>query len=176
MRSSRSTKRQASWRARSVPIVVLPEPIKPARQRIGTRACGPRKGGVVVTRWSREKLVALQNANCTTVGGEFDFREALSNGAKEPLAALHGIEASADKIPIKENISRSGEETDVGKRRLQNLSATADGLEIQFAGALRADKRAFRGPDNNVAGDFLQVNITGDAFQGHVAHDLLDIN
>jgi len=35
----------------------------------------PRKGDVVVTRWSREKLVALQNANCTTVGGEFDFRE-----------------------------------------------------------------------------------------------------
>src|SRR6202521_4325930 len=224
MRSSRSTKRQASWRARSVPMVVLPEPIKPARQRTGTRGCGPRKGGVVVTRWWREKLVALQNANCTTVRGEFDFREALSDGAEEPLgelrcqvfdavgirlqvcgclivdraegslrlqikgivarkanfdealAALHGIEAGADKIPIKENISRSGEETDVGKPRLQNLRATADGLEIQFSGALRANKRAFGGPDNNVAGHFLQVHIAGDAFQGHVAHDLLDVN
>src|SRR5437660_8580841 len=88
MRSSRSTKRQASWRARSVPMVVLPEPIKPARHRMGTRGCGPRKGGVVVTRSRREKLVALQNANCTTVGGEFDFREALSNGAEEPLGEL----------------------------------------------------------------------------------------
>src|ERR1700687_5242684 len=133
-------------------MVVLPEPIKPARQRMGTRDCGPRKGGVVVTRWSREKLVALQNANCTTVGGEFDFREALSDGAEEPLgelrcqvfdavgiwlqvcgcliveradrslrlqverivareadfvealAAVLGMEAGADKIPIKENI------------------------------------------------------------------------
>src|SRR3989442_13804215 len=120
---------------------------------MGTRGCGQRKGDVVVTRWSREKLVALQNANCTTVGGEFDFREPLSHGAEEPLGelrcqvfdavgirlqvcgclivdraegslrlqikvivarkanlddalpALHGIEAGADKIPIKENIS-----------------------------------------------------------------------
>src|SRR2546429_9532955 len=88
MRSSRSTKRQASWRARSVPMVVLPEPIKPARQRIETRGCGPRKGGVVVTRSRREKLVALQNANCTTVGGQFDFREALSDGAEEPFGEL----------------------------------------------------------------------------------------
>src|SRR6266436_2350094 len=88
MRSSRSTKRQASWRARSVPMVVLPEPIKPARQRIGTRDCGPRKGGVVVTRSRREKLVALQNANCTTVGREIDFGEALSNGTEEALGEL----------------------------------------------------------------------------------------
>src|SRR2546429_4932020 len=88
MRSSRSTKRQASWRARSVPMVVLPEPIKPARHRIGTRGCGPRKGGVVVTRWQREKLVAPQNANCTTVGGEFDSGDALSDGSKEPLGEL----------------------------------------------------------------------------------------
>src|SRR5713226_6135311 len=157
-------------------MVVLPEPIKPARHRIGTRGCGPREGGVVVTRSWREKLVALQNANCTTVGGEFDFGEALSDGAEEALgelrcqvfdavgirpqvrgrlivdradgglrlevkgivareanfdealAALHGIETGADEIPVKENISRSGEETDVGQRRLEHLGATADGL------------------------------------------------
>src|SRR5713101_1800976 len=88
IRSSRSTKRQASWRARRVPTVVLPEPMKPARHRIGTRNCGPRKGGAVVTRSRREKLVALQNADCTTVGGEFDFGEALSDGAEEPLGEL----------------------------------------------------------------------------------------
>src|SRR5713101_7850211 len=86
MRSSRSTKRQASWRPRSVPTVVLPEPMKPARPRIGTRSCCPRKEGVVVTRSRREKLVALQNANCTTVGGEFDFGQALSDGAEEPMS------------------------------------------------------------------------------------------
>src|SRR5882762_7802880 len=100
MRSSRSTKRQASWRARSVPMVVLPEPIKPARQRIGTRDCGPRKGGVVVTRSRREKLVALQNANCTTVGGEFDFGEALSNRAKEALGELRGQVFDAVRIRL----------------------------------------------------------------------------
>src|SRR5712691_2429711 len=88
MRSSRSTKRQASWRASSVPMVVLPKPMKPSRHRIGTRDCGPRKGGVVVTRWWREKLVALQNANCTTVGGEFDFGQALSHGTEQPLGEL----------------------------------------------------------------------------------------
>src|SRR6266849_6408994 len=149
MRSSRSTKRQASWRASSVPMVVLPEPMKPARHRIGTRDCGPRKGGVVVTRTWREELIALQNANCTTVGREFDFGEALTDGAEKALGelrcpvqsavgiglqirggliidgangglrfqvkgigageanfdetftALHGIEAGADKIPVK---------------------------------------------------------------------------
>src|SRR5260370_12701654 len=88
MRSSRSTKRQASWRARSVPMVVLPEPIKPARPRIGTGNCGPRGGSVVVTRWRREKLVALQNASCTTVRGGFDFVNAFSDGAEEALPEL----------------------------------------------------------------------------------------
>ena len=69
-------------------MVVLPEPMKPARHRIGTRGCGPRKEGVVVTRSWREKLVALQNANCTTVGGEFDFGEALADGTKQPVRVL----------------------------------------------------------------------------------------
>ena len=94
----------------------------------------------------------------------------------EALAALHGIEAGADEVAVKEDISRSGEEADVGKRRLKNLRAAADGLEIQFAGALRADQRAFRRADNDIAGNFLQVDIAGDAFQRHVAHDLLDVN
>src|SRR5713101_3669649 len=42
MRSSRSTKRQASCRASNVPMVVLPEPMKPARQRIWGRDAGVR--------------------------------------------------------------------------------------------------------------------------------------
>src|SRR6267154_6417131 len=81
----------------------------------------------------------------------------------QALAALHGIEAGANKIPVKKNISCRREEADVGQGGLQNLCAAADGLEIQFASALRAHERAFRSADNDVAGDFLQVNITGDA-------------
>src|SRR2546425_11625515 len=88
MRSSRSTKRQANCRARSVPMVVLPEPIKPARHKTGTRDSGPRKGGVVVTRSRRERLDALQNANCTTVGGACDFSQPLSDVAEESLGEL----------------------------------------------------------------------------------------
>src|ERR1700687_4601544 len=100
MRSSRSTKRQPSCRARSVPMVVLPEPIKPARQRISERGSAPRKGGLVVTRSRREKLVALQNANCTTVGGEFDFGEALSDGAEEALGELRSKVLDAVRIGL----------------------------------------------------------------------------
>ena len=35
------------------------------------------------TRWMRERLIALQDSNCTTVGGEFDFREPQTDGAEE---------------------------------------------------------------------------------------------
>ena len=69
-------------------MVVLPEPMNPARHKTGTRDGVPRKGGVVVTRSWREKLIALQNANCTTVGGEFDFRKALSDGTEKPMGVL----------------------------------------------------------------------------------------
>src|SRR6202795_3941047 len=85
MRASRSTNRQASWRASSVPTVVLPEPINPARHKICTRARGPRKGGGCVTVVCREKLIALQNADCTTVGGKFDLGEAHAHGAEKAL-------------------------------------------------------------------------------------------
>src|SRR6266852_5058948 len=87
----------------------------------------------------------------------------------EALATFHSIEAGADEVAVKEDISRSGEKADVGKRRLEDLRASANGLEIQFAGALRADQRAFRSTNNNVAGNFLEVDIAGDAFQCHVA-------
>src|SRR5207249_9488602 len=51
-----STKRHASCRARSVPTVVLPEPMKPASETIDTRGRRPREAGVVVTRKKREGL------------------------------------------------------------------------------------------------------------------------
>src|SRR5260370_26783996 len=88
IRSSRSTKRQASCRARSVPTVVLPEPIKPARQKIGTRGGRPREGGVVVTRRKREGLVTPQDSNCTTVGGEFDLGQACAESAHDAFGEL----------------------------------------------------------------------------------------
>src|SRR5437773_8619700 len=97
MRSSRSTKRQANCRAKSVPMVVLPEPMKPARHISGTRDC-PRKGVVVVTRSRREQLVALQNANCTTVGGQFDFGQTLSDRAEEALGELRRLVDHAMRI------------------------------------------------------------------------------
>src|SRR3984893_11110224 len=85
MRASRSTNRQASWRANRVPTVVLPEPINPARHKICTRARGPRKGGGCVTLVCREKLIALQNADCTTVGGKFELRETHAHRAEKAL-------------------------------------------------------------------------------------------
>src|ERR1700724_3549670 len=90
MRASRSTNRHASWRANRVPTVVLPEPIKPARHKICTRARGPRKGGGCVTFVSREKLIALQNADCTTVGGKFDLGETHAHRAEKALGKFRG--------------------------------------------------------------------------------------
>src|SRR5260370_36399466 len=91
IRSSRSTKRQASCRAKSVPMVVLPEPMKPARHRIGTRGCGPRKNGVVVTRSWREKPVPFQlkETNCWNCQfAENDLRGAYSQKVVTALVAL----------------------------------------------------------------------------------------
>src|ERR1700721_434143 len=90
MRASRSTNRQASWRASRVPTVVLPEPINPARHKICARARGPRTGGGCVTFVCREKLIALQNADCTTVGGKFDLGETHAYGAKKALGKFRG--------------------------------------------------------------------------------------
>src|SRR5882724_680864 len=186
--------------------------LRPARKRSGRH--------VIFARI----LVALQNANCTTVGGELDLRETLTDGAKEAfgelgsealdavrigleegggavvhgaqgglgvevegigtgeadfdetLAALHGVQTGADEIAVEENVAGSCEDADIIKRRLKDLSSAADGFEIQLAGTLRADQRAFRRADDDVAGNFLEVDVALDAFQSHVAHDLLDID
>lgn len=172
----------------------------------------------------REKLVALQDANCTTVGGEFDFGQAVADGAKEAFgelrgdmpeamrigleegfgaivdraggglsvqvegvvagkanfdeapAALHGVQAGADEVAIKEDIAGGGREGDVRQSGLQNLGAAADGAVLELARALRADERAARGLDDDVAGNFLEMDIACNALQVHVAHDLLDVN
>src|SRR4029077_19665687 len=92
MRSSRSTKRHANWRASSVPTVVLPEPMKPARQSTCGRDCGGRGGSCVInaldltgrpkhSAWCAS--IALQYADCTTVRVEFDFSEAAADRAEQ---------------------------------------------------------------------------------------------
>src|SRR6202140_4185054 len=48
----------------------------------------------------RERLVALQNADCTTVRGEFDFGEAAAHGTKEPLSEFGGHVADAMRIRL----------------------------------------------------------------------------
>ena len=94
----------------------------------------------------------------------------------EPLAAFHGIQTGADEIAVEENIAGSGAKIHVGKTRLEDLSASANGIEIELARALRADERTAGGLHYDVTGDFLQVDLPGDALQGHIAHDLFHIN
>ena len=77
--------------------MVLPEPINPARHKTCARGEVPRggsEGGEFIEKdpprdgeivEAPEKLIALQDANCTTVGREFDFCEALAEGAEEAL-------------------------------------------------------------------------------------------
>src|SRR6266404_148116 len=100
--------------------------------------------------------------------GEADFDKA--------LAALHRVEAGTNEIAVEEDVAGSFEDTDIVERRLKKLSSAADGLEIELACTLRADQGAFRGADDDVAGNFLEVDVALDAFQSHVAHDLLDID
>src|SRR5690242_12555002 len=171
-----------------------------------------------------ERLIALQDTNCTTVGREFDFGEAGAHRAEDafgefrgkppdavrigleesgglvvdgahgglglqikgivtgethfhdPLAAPHRVKAGADEVAVKEDIARCGADIHVGQRGLEDLRAAADGIEFQLAGTLRTHERAAGGLDNNVAGDFLEMNVAGHTFQCHIAHDLFNVN
>src|SRR5258706_72726 len=146
MRSSRSTKRHASWRARSVPTVVLPEPMKPARQTMKGRGVPPRGTGFCVTIGARTKLIALQDTNCTTEGRELYFCQAGANGTKKSVCVLGCSAANAVRVGLKD------------------LGVSANRREFQFTRAQRADQRTARAVNDDVAGNFLQVNVTGDAF------------
>ncbi len=95
------------------------------------------------------------------------------NGA---LAALHRIDSGANEVTVKKNIARHGEQRDIGQPGLQDLRVAAHRVEIELACALRANQRSAGGAHHDIAGHFLEMNIAGDALQGHVAHDLLDIN
>src|SRR5262249_6224125 len=204
--------------------VVLPEPMKPARQSTGRRDCRPRFGSLCVTwRWARLS-VALQDADCTTVRREVDLGQALADGSEEALgelagavedvvrigleigrclivdgadgglrveverivagkanfdeafAAVHRIKTSADEVAVKKNVAGGGHQADIRKAGLHNLGVAADGTEVELAGTLRADERTSSRAHDDVAGNFLEVHVARDAFEFHVAHNLLDID
>src|SRR6266849_9562718 len=114
MRSSRSTNLQASCRASRVQTVVLPEPMNPARQRTCGRDGGRRKDGIWAIVYLQkipsvsardlsfsQRLVALQNADCTTVRGEFDFGQAATHSSKKALGEFRGDMPDAMRIRLK---------------------------------------------------------------------------
>ena len=187
------------------------------------RDCESAADWSLIHDFGKRGLIALQNPNCTTVGGEFDLGEALADGAEqavaefglrmmlaavsvglqeirglivdgaaiglriqvegvcageanfhEAAAAVHGVQAGADEVAVIKDVAGGGHEIDVGKGRLKDLRAAADGVEFELAGAESANQGATGGLDNDVAGDFLEVDIAGDALQLHVAIDLLD--
>src|SRR5580692_11384930 len=94
----------------------------------------------------------------------------------QAAAALHRIKAGTDEVSVEKNVSRRGHQVDVIQLRLKNLRVAADRAEIQLAGALRADQRAASGLDDDVARNFLEMDVAGVAFELHVAYDLLDID
>src|SRR5260370_38211556 len=114
MRSARSMKRQGNWRARSVPMVVLPEPMKPARQSTCIRDCGGRGGSCVIyirylnrlaeTLGRLAPLVALQDANCTTVGGQLHLGQAGADGAEQALGKFGGHAAHTMRIRYQKRV------------------------------------------------------------------------
>jgi len=62
------------------------------------------------------------------------------------------------------------------ERRLKELSSAADGFEIELAGTLRADQRAFRRADDDVAGNSLRWTSPLTLSKVMSPNDLLDID
>src|SRR5947208_3664309 len=128
MRSSRSTKRQASCRARSVPMVARPVGIR-LEKGSGLIVDGARGG----LRLEIKRIIAREPY----------FHEASS--------AFHGIKPGADEIAVEKDIARHRVEIHVGKSRLQDLGTAANRIKIEFPSALCADERATGGFHNDVA-------------------------
>src|ERR1700748_2351880 len=84
---------------------------------------------------TREKLVALQDADCTTVGREFDFREAVADRAEQALGEPRGHVAHAMRVGLEKRFSlivdRAG-----GRLRVEVEGVVAG--EVDFDGALAA--------------------------------------
>src|SRR6267154_4460219 len=94
----------------------------------------------------------------------------------QATAALHGVNTGANEIPVEENVAGGGSQIYPGQLRLQNLRAAADGVELQkLSSALGADQKTAGSVHDDVARNFLQVHIAGNAFQLHVTDHLFDV-
>src|SRR5262249_7824615 len=175
-------------------------------------------------RAGNRELVALEDADRTTVGRELDFGQTASHGAEQALgefrshvlhtvriglevcfglivdrtgsglrveierivagkvhlhgafATAHGVDAGADEVSVEQNIAGGRKQSDVGEAGLQQLCVSAHRAEVEFSGALRANQRAVCRSDHDVAGQLFEVNVARNALQGHVSHDLLDVD
>jgi hypothetical protein len=92
------------------------------------------------------------------------------------LAALHCIKAGPEEVAIIEYVSGRGHDVDVVQSRLGDRGIAADGRKFKFSRTKCADERSAGAANNDVARDFFQMNISGDAFKLHVAHHLLDVD
>src|SRR5579863_3332411 len=102
------------------------------------------------------------------VAGEADFHET--------AAAVHGVNPGANEIAIVKNVAGHGHQVDAGQGGLKHLRATADGIEFEFTATLSANERATGGFHDDIARDFLEVNVTGDTLELHVTVDLLHVD
>src|SRR5216684_6189801 len=65
---------------------------------VSSRAKARRRRNSPQRKFFASGLVALQNPDCTTVGGEFDLGEAAADRAKEPFGEFRGDVANAMRI------------------------------------------------------------------------------
>src|ERR1700674_3266113 len=106
-------------------------------------------------------LIALQNANCTTVGGELDFREALTDGAEKALSELGSEALDAVRVGFEE---RGGAVVHGAQGGLGVEVERVGAGEADFDEALAALHRVQTGADEiaveeNVAGSCEDTDI-----------------
>src|ERR1700676_683832 len=111
--------------------------------------------------WRREKLVALQDADCTTVGGEFDFREAAAHRAEKALGEFRSHMLDAVRVGLQVRfrlvVHRSG----------SGLRVQIEGIvsgKVHFDSALSSPHGVDSGADEvavekNIAGSGKQVHV-----------------
>src|SRR5215471_4629639 len=97
-----------------------------------------------------------------------DFHQATST--------LHAVNAGADEVAVEKNVSGSGGQIHAAQGGLQDLRATADRTEIEFASALSADQCAAGRVHNDVAGNLFQVYIAVYGDQIHITQDLFYVD
>src|ERR1700732_4996790 len=115
--------------------------------------------GVFDPSWRRLKLVALQDADCTTVGGEFDFREAAAHRAEKTLGEFRSHMLDAVRVGLQVGLRL------VVHRARGGLRLQIEGIisgKVDFDSALAASHGVDSGADEiavekNIAGSGEQV-------------------